>query len=97
MENNAAIIGDKEVKIAACGVAYSNLKPYLEDINYLKLKKVDYRYDDYDYVIMTNRAEGNSDVHDLTDVETCYTKFKGTDVISVSRRGLLLSTLRKKI
>ena len=87
----------KVIKVAFCGVAYSNIKPYLKKIPGIKFKKVDYLYEDYDYIIMTNRTIENSYVNNLTKVETCFDKFKGEDVITVSRRGLVLSTLRKKI
>ena len=97
ISNNKNLINNSEIKIAFCGVAYSNVKPYLEKINNLKFKQVNYLTEDYEYIIMTNRSVGNPDLNKLTEVETCFEKFKGIDVITVNRNGLVLSTLRKKI
>ena len=45
---------------------------------------------------MTNRALVES-ADNLNTAKTCFQKFQGEDVISVSRNGLILSTIRKKI
>ena len=58
------------------------------------------RYDDYknfDYVIMTNRVLEDREDNILANVSTCFEKFKGEDLITVERNGLMLSTLRKKL
>ena len=36
-------------------------------------------------------------IYDLENAKTCFEKFKGTDVVTVKRNGLILSTIRKKI
>ena len=36
---------------------------------------------------MTNRSVRNPDLNKLTEVETCFEKFKGIDVITVNRNG----------
>ena len=47
---------------------------------------------------MTNRViEKDTGVNNLINSKTCFDRFKGIDVIIVSRNGLVLSTLRKKI
>ena len=45
---------------------------------------------------MTNRALVES-IDKLNTVKTCFQKFQGEDIISVSRNGLILSTMRKKL
>tara|TARA_B110000438_G_C15668386_1_gene587075 strand:- start:453 stop:890 length:438 start_codon:yes stop_codon:yes gene_type:complete len=86
----------EEIKIAFCGVASSNLKPYFKKINNFKYKEVNFLNENYDYIIMTNRALVES-IDKLNTVKTCFQKFQGEDIISVSRNGLILSTMRKKI
>ena len=51
----------------------------------------------YDYVIMTNRAQGDRYENTLENVKSCFDKIKGEDIIKVERNGLMLSTLRKKL
>ena len=52
---------------------------------------------------MTNRLtfrdinQENVGEYNLTNVKTCFERFKGIDIITVSRNGLILSTLRKGI
>ena len=51
---------------------------------------------------MTNRiiipdTGANMGKYNLTNLKTCFDKFKGLDIITVERNGLVLSTLRKKI
>ena len=52
---------------------------------------------------MTNRVIsadiGEDDIveYNLSNAETCFDRFKGTDIITVKRKGLILSTLREKI
>ena len=51
---------------------------------------------------MTNRAfepiesKESMGADNLSNVKTCFDRFKGRDVLTVSRNGLILSTLRKK-
>ena len=90
------------MKLTFCGAADDNVKYYLKKIKNFQFKQVDWFTEDYDYIIMTNRviiadkSEGNTDADNLINIKTCFDRFKGLDVITVSRNGLLLSTLRKK-
>ena len=45
---------------------------------------------------MTNRVLEDREDNILANVTTCFEKFKGEDLITVERNGLMLSTLRKK-
>ena len=50
----------------------------------------------YDYIVMNNRAiwtiiDKNSDLKNYT----CYQKYAGTDIATVSRKGLILSRISK--
>ena len=101
--NNKDLLNNKELKLAFCGAADNNVKPYLNKIKNFQFKQVNWRTEDYDYIIMTNRViipditERNMGKYNLTNLTTCFEKFKGIDVITVKRNGLVLSTLRKKI
>ena len=44
---------------------------------------------------MTNRAEYGRDNNTLANIKTCFEKFRGEDLVSVKRNGLMLSTIRK--
>ena len=46
---------------------------------------------------MTNRVLEDREDNILANVTTCFEKFKGEDLITVERNGLMLSTLRKKL
>ena len=77
-------------------------KFYLKKIKNFRFKQMYWLSEDYDYIIMTNRTieSGNSEASMSADylrnVETCFDRFKGIDVINIRRNGLVLSTLRKK-
>jgi len=101
--NNENLLNNKDLRLSFCGAADDNVKFYLKKINNFQFKQVNWLTEDYDYIIMTNRTitsdvkEKNSSAGDLTGVETCFDRFKGTNVITVTRNGLVLSILRKKI
>ena len=90
------------MKLAFCGAADDNVKFYLKKIKNFQFKQVNWRTEDYDYIIMTNRtfgpirSKGSMGTDNLLNVKTCFDRFKGSDVLTVSRNGLILSTLRKK-
>ena len=44
---------------------------------------------------MTNRHNGK-DNDKKAYVKTCFDSYKGKDILSVKRNGLILSTIRKK-
>ena len=46
-------------------------------------------------VIQPENTEGKTNREITKNLITCFDRFKGIDVISVKRKGLLLSTLRK--
>ena len=101
--NNNDLLNNKELKLAFCGVSDDNVKFYLKKIKNFQFKQVNWYTDDYDYIIMTNRLtfrdinQENVGEYNLTNVKTCFERFKGIDIITVSRNGLILSTLRKGI
>ena len=87
----------KNIKIASCGVSEGSLKFYLSKLKNISFDLV-YPDVDYDYIIMTNRVIWSHEgIQDLKKAEICYEKYKGEDVIAVNRKGLLLSTIRKKV
>jgi hypothetical protein len=78
------------------------LKLYLNKIKNFQFKQVNWLTEDYDYIIMTNRvispngSERSMSADNLANNETCFDRFKGIDIITVSRNGLILSTIREK-
>ena len=78
---------DEVIRIASCGIVGGKYKHYFR-------KKLDLNYkfvssSEADYIIMTNRV--------LMDdgTITCFDKFKGNDIATVKRNGLILSVIRK--
>jgi hypothetical protein len=47
-------------------------------------------------VISPNGSERSMSADNLANNETCFDRFKGIDIITVSRNGLILSTIREK-
>ena len=96
---NENLISKDRIKIAFCGVSRLQAKIYLNKLANFKYTEADYYSEDFDYVIMTNISQGKKH-HDeddkLENVKTCFENFKGVDVLSVKRKGLVLSVLRKK-
>ena len=101
--NNKNLLNNKELRLTFCGAADDNVKFYLKKIKNFQFKQVNWLTEDYDYIIMTNRIitadrnEENVGIDNLVNVETCFDRFKGIDVITVKRNGLMLSTMRKKL
>jgi len=101
--DNKDLLNNNELKLAFCGVSDDNVKFYLKKIKNFQFQQVNSLEEDYDYIIMTNRVLGNAknkvdaSTNNSSLIKTCFDKFKGVDVITVNRNGLVLSTLRKKI
>ena len=70
-------------------------KKELDKLNSLKYEIKDLQNNDFDYVIMTNRAVENRNNNTIDSTVSCFDKINGENLIEVRRRGLLLSTLRK--
>ena len=96
------LLNNSNLRLAFCGVAESNAKFYLNKIDNFKYKKVNWINEDFDYIIMTNRVIHPINTEDKTNIEvkksltTCFDKFNGKNIITVKRRGLILSTIQKK-
>lgn len=103
ISNNKNLLNNSKLKLSFCGAPDDNVKIYLKKIKNFKFKQVNWITEDYDYIIMTNRVIsadiGEDDIveYNLSNAETCFDRFKGTDIITVKRKGLILSTLREKI
>ena len=85
---------DKNYKIAFCGINYDIATHYLRDIDSFSFTKT-HKDETYDYIIMTNRHNGK-DQDEKTQVKTCFDSYIGKDILSVTRNGLILSTIRVK-
>ena len=84
-------------KIIFCGAPDSLVKKELKKFKNLKFEQQNIYAKDFDYVIMTNRVLEDREDNILANVTTCFEKFKGEDLVTVERNGLVLSTLRKKL
>ena len=91
------ISNNTEIKITFCGTPDSLVKKELKKLKNLKFEQQGLYAKDFDYVIMTNRVLEDVEDNILANVTTCFEKFKGEDLITVERNGLILSTLRKKL
>jgi hypothetical protein len=94
IEKNKIFKKNKNYKIAFCGINYDIGSYYLKKIDDLTFIKT-YKDKIYDYIIMTNRHNGKDD-DKKAKVKTCFDTYKGKDILSVKRNGLILSTIRKK-
>ena len=91
------ISSDKTIKLSFCGVPHNLVEKELNKLKNFKYEKKDFFNEDYDYIIMTNKGTRDRDSNDLKNVQTCFQKIKGIDIIKVEKNGLMLSTLRKKL
>ncbi len=91
------ISNNTKIKITFCGAPDSLVKKELKKLKDLKFEQQNIYAKDFDYVIMTSRVLEDREDNVLANVTTCFKKFKGKDLITVERNGLILSTLRKKL
>ena len=84
---NANFKTDKVIKITTCGFINTTPKHYLKKRPNLNYKFV--THNEADYIIMTNRVSRN---HGMLN---CFDIFKGNDITTVKRNGLILSVIRK--
>ena len=83
-------------KLTSCGINNTQaIKFYLNKNKFYKIKMVS-QNEDYDFIIMTNRITWGNDMENLDEAITCFDKFKGKDISTVSRNGLIISTIREK-
>ena len=84
---NANFKTDKVIKITTCGFINTTPKHYLKKRPNLNYKFV--THNEADYIIMTNRVSRR---HGMLN---CFDIFKGNDIATVKRNGLILSVIRK--
>ena len=94
IEKNKILKKNINYKIAFCGINYDIGSYYLKKIMNLRFIKTS-KDEFYDYIIMTNRHNGKND-DKKADVKTCFDAYKGQNILTVKRNGLILSTIRKK-
>ena len=94
IKTSTDFVADINYKIAFCGINHDIGIHYLKKINNFNFTEIS-NNDDYDYIIMTNRINGKSE-DKINDVKSCFDLFKGEDILSVKRNGLMLSTIRQK-
>ena len=77
----------RNIKFSSCGGDPRVLSYYLS-IRY-GIKKI-YSPRNADFIIMTNRG-----LFKKGPIKTCFQKYKGENIIEISRKGMILSVLRK--
>ena len=93
--NDEEFLYEKKIKLASCGISEGTLKYYLKKLKNIRFTLVN-PYDQYDYIIMTNRVVWNEEgVKNPKKAKTCYDTYKGKNILTVSRKKLTLSTIRK--
>ena len=93
---NKIILSSKKekIKFAFCGINHRIAKEELDKIKGLNYGVGNFFSGDYDYAIMNNRSQGHKNKDILENVKTCFDIAKGSDLISVKRNGVVLSTIR---
>ena len=85
---------NKKILISSCGINEGIAKKYLKMRGFSKARFVS--LDKAEYVIMTNRTVYlNKEIENINNITTCFEKYKGEDIVTVSRNKVLLSTIRK--
>ena len=77
----------KHYKIATCGLNSSIVKFYLNrdfDIEYNFVNSDE----EYDFIIFINRVDTTTNILDLNNPQTCYSKFNNKNIVNVIRNGL---------
>ena len=96
MKNHSELFKDSKVKIAVCGLPESVQSFYLKKIKNLKFEIVD-NDQNFDFMIMNNRViwDKKNNTYDSKKAQTCFQKFSGEDLITLKRRGLVISKIIK--
>ena len=95
IEINQVLAENINHKIAFCGINYDIGSYYLSKISNLTFVETS-KDATYDYIIMTNRHNGKDD-DKIFEVKTCFDSYKGKNILSVERKGLVLSTIVQKM
>jgi hypothetical protein len=86
----------EKIDLITCGINRDNLKEYLKIYQNKHIKKINFvKEENAKYVLMTNRVAydvGNN--VNAFKIDTCFNKYIGTTVVSVSRLGRELSVIR---
>ena len=94
LKDNDKPLKDKTISIAVCGLPEGSVIRQLKKFKGLDYKIVN-KKNSYDYIIMNNRAVWED--YMINDKKTCFEKFKGNDIVVVSKRGLIISKITEKI
>ena len=99
LHKKADLFKNSRIFIATCGMNNSSANYYLKQIKNLDYKMVNqYENEKYDIIIMTNRVVWDDvGISNPNYAKTCFEKFTGKDILTVKRRGLILSKVTKRI
>jgi hypothetical protein len=82
------------ISFATCGIPQKVAESYLKKRGYSNFRFGN--SEDSNYIIMTNRATlDKKNIWKSENIINCYDKFKGNDAFKVSRKGMILSVVRK--
>jgi len=95
--NKPNLISEKKIGIAFCGVSHTSARKELDSLKNFKYEIKNIQDNDFDYVIMTNRAVGLRENNTIENAKSCFDRFSNKDILNVKRLGLTLSALRKRI
>ena len=91
---------NKVINVATCGINSEQAKKYLIKRGYSNLVFSHSR--EADYMIMTNRAFlasgklSKESTNESVKITNCFDRFQGKDTVVIKKKGLVLSTIRKK-
>ena len=81
---------NKKIRLSTCGVNSNIPKYYLKEKGFTNFEIN--RFENSDYIIITNRATINEKNNKLLN---CFDKHNGEEIFNVSRNGVVLSSFRK--
>jgi len=82
------------ISFTTCGIPKGIAKYYLKKRGYSNFKFRNSK--DSSYIVMTNRVTfDDKNIYKSENLTNCFDKFKGNDAFKVSRKGMILSVVRK--
>ena len=83
-----------KISFATCGIPQDESKYRLKKKGYSNFRFGNSK--DSSYIIMTNRVTfDDKNIYKSENLTNCFDKFKGNDAFKVSRKGMILSVVRK--
>jgi len=93
-KKNKYFLSKKIIKLNVCGVSASTVKYYIKENNIENIIIVN-ENNEPEYVILTNRVPLSYNKNIDNKKHTCFNKYRGENILSVKRNGLILSSIKK--